>query len=193
MKPLKPYEICPKCGGRKNHASIMCHDCAPHYQNLRPGTRFGRLVIEGQTDKRMGSKRYVCLCDCGIRKTVTAGNLRSGSTNSCGCLKRDMAPTMLRTHGLSKVFVAEYSAWKGAKGRCKCMGRFYKWYGAKGIKMCSRWSNSFPLFFQDMGKRPSPKHSLDRIDGNGDYEPGNCRWATWHIQRLNRAPKREAA
>lgn len=80
----------------------------------------------------------------------------------------------------------EYTAWVGMKGRCNNPNRReYKHYGARGIKVCERWINSFTNFYKDMGVKPSAKHSLDRIDFNGNYEPGNCRWATSLEQRAN--------
>jgi len=80
----------------------------------------------------------------------------------------------------------EYIAWLGMKARCNnpnCRG--YKWYGARGIKVCDRWNKSFDAFLEDMGRAPSPDHSLDRTDNDGNYEPGNVRWATRDVQRLN--------
>lgn len=81
----------------------------------------------------------------------------------------------------------EFASWSHFRRRCNDpKNRAYKYYGGRGIKVCERWQNSFQNFLQDMGPKPSPKHSLDRINNDGDYEPTNCRWTTWDVQMLNR-------
>jgi len=87
---------------------------------------------------------------------------------------------------------AEYHSWSGMKQRCKDKNKDgYKYYGGRGITVCGRWRDSFVNFLADMGRKPSPKHSIDRIDGDGNYEPGNCRWATPKEQFLNRKKRKK--
>lgn len=91
---------------------------------------------------------------------------------------------MRNMHGLSKT--RENRIWRGIKDRCYNPNRpEYKRYGGRGIKMCDEWKNDFTAFYKDMGNRPSPQHSVDRIDQDGDYEPSNCRWATRVEQQNN--------
>lgn len=159
------------------------------FQNLT-GMRFCRLLVEafaGQT--RSGSCRWQCLCECGNRKTIDAGTLKKGEARSCGCLQRELVAARSRTHGHRKL--PEYPIWVGIITRCENKGdKSYARYGARGIKICRRWRESFEAFFQDMGPRPSPRHSIDRIDNGGNYEPGNCRWATTIEQGRNKATNR---
>jgi hypothetical protein len=146
------------------------------------GQRFGRLtVVSYGKNAREG---WFCRCDCGVEWFVPSGSLRNGSTRSCGCLKRDEMSQRLRTHG--GAFMPEYKIWEAMRRRCsKPSDPSYKNYGARGISVCERWLD-YGNFLADMGKRPTPKHTLDRTNNDGNYEPGNCHWATRSEQAKNR-------
>lgn len=151
--------------------------------------KYGRLTVI----RRLGSKKrlvyWECKCICGNTIEVSTGNLRSGNTTSCGCKRKDTIKEVCTTHGMVKS--NEYQIWAGMKARCSYKKHtVYKRYGGAGIRVCKRWNESFENFYADMGPRPSLKHSIDRIDSTGMYEPGNCRWATPTEQIRNRSNTR---
>lgn len=128
----------------------------------------------------------VCQCKCGMLSVQK--NCRLKIVKSCGCWQKDH-PTVILKHGYRRTGTSkpEYNVWDAMKQRClntNCVN--YENYGARGITVCERWINSFAAFIEDVGPRPSDKHSLDRINNNGNYEPSNVRWATRDIQNSNR-------
>jgi hypothetical protein len=163
----------------------------PKFQDLT-GQKFGILTVKQREYKNVKDTIWLCQCDCGKMKEIRATHLKSGATISCGCLQSkpgDKNPNY--RHGGR--YSPEYWPWQALKDRCvnKNRGDFQS-YGGRGITVCERWRDSFENFFADMGPRPSPKHSVDRIDVNGNYEPGNCRWASISEQSRNKRARKDS-
>lgn len=151
---------------------------------------FGRLTVlrRGPTQGG-GQTTWVCRCACGSSRDVIVqrSGLVAGKTVSCGCHRKELTTQVNTIHGhrTSKDPSGTYRTWMAMHRRCSRPGSVsYQYYGGKGIKVCERWSN-FERFLADMGERPAGK-TLDRVDGDGHYEPGNCRWATPKEQAQNR-------
>ena len=169
-----------------------CGCYATEYRKRRKdivGKRFGRLTVLKMVDDTPNMKSpFLCVCDCGKEKVVSYSNLVSGNTRSCGCLfietTAKLAKRTLTTHGM--IHTPEYKTWHGIITRCtneKCIS--YKYYGGRGITVCDKWRESFVNFYNDMGKKPDGKYSIDRIDVNKGYYKENCRWATVEQQANN--------
>jgi len=203
--PLVPGQNC--YPGQIVRCDYICRTCYREYQNpyqreyrrvhgrarkvraLRPplvmrGERFTRwLVLE---DARVSTDFALCRCDCGAEKRIRAAVLRKGQSRSCGCLRRENAGTFFKTHGLSGHPL--YGTWMNMVKRCTDSAHHqFADYGGRGIRVCDRWTGSEGCanFISDMGGSRPDGMSLDRIDNDGDYEPGNCRWATKVQQAAN--------
>lgn len=158
------------------------------------GLRFGRLTALHKVQPKYGQTFWHCRCDCGVEKAVSLHHMRRGKIRSCGCVLREYlaseehakhcanAALHPRSHGMSKTPV--HAVWKSMRQRCANPNSpDYKWHGALGVKVCKRW-DKFENFYADMGE-PNGL-TLDRIDAAGDYEPSNCRWASWDVQQTNK-------
>lgn len=159
------------------------------------GKRFGRLVVLSLTPREQWTKTgglvWRCICDCGKEALARGGKLKDRSVRSCGCLRRDLAVARTTTHG--RAYTAEYAVYRAMINRCHNeKAANFRLYGERGIAVCDRWrfgeggKSGFECFHADMGDRPAPDLSIDRRNNDGNYEPGNCRWATRSEQAKNR-------
>lgn len=148
------------------------------------------LTVLSRADRVGKLKMWLCRCDCGNESAKAQTYLRCGDTTSCGCRQYEAISKSRRTHGESHK-TAEYKLWLSMRDRCNnAKNKKYSFYGGRGIRVCERW-NDYSAFLADMGRRPTPKHQIDRYpDQDGNYEPGNCRWVTCKENQRNRRSNR---
>lgn len=159
------------------------------------GQRFGRLTVIGYHGKRGSNHVWLCRCDCGGEKIAQAGNMRAGLTQSCGCLFRERIIAANSTHGHTRGEKRHplYLVWRAMRSRCENPNaNGYQNYGGRGITVCDRWRigedgrTGFECFLHDMGPKPSPTHSVERVRNDLPYSPSNCIWGTKAAQARNR-------
>lgn len=173
------------------------------------GEKFGRWVAQKVVGRATGAGTlWECVCECGVTKAVNRRSLIRGESKSCGCLRKEMTGDRFRgkrpgswghprkgrgNYGITKKFKVEYWAWGDAIKRCKNPNdKNYHRYGGRGIFVCDRWlkgengKSGFECFLEDVGPKPHPELSLDRIDNSGPYAPGNCRWTDRFTQARNK-------
>ena len=153
------------------------------------GKRYGRLLVLGLCDDsgNYSHAHWLCKCDCGNTHAAAGTKLRSGEILSCGCYRKDNTTALMTRHGHSKRgnVSKTYMVWQSMINRCnRPTSKDFKYYGARGIQVCVRWTDSFELFLLDMGEKPDGL-SIDRVNNDGNYEPSNCRWATATEQQAN--------
>jgi hypothetical protein len=156
------------------------------------GKRFGRLTVIERAENHGKLPMWRCLCDCGKEIKVLGCNLRTNHTQSCGCAQKDLVAKRSVTHGMSSNPL--YAVWNTMRQRCTNPNNHkYSNYGARGVRVCEDWLNSFDSFYSYVSKLPhfgEAGYSLDRIENDGNYEPGNVRWATMTEQNNNRRKRR---
>jgi hypothetical protein len=166
------------------------HRHGPNFVNIT-GRVYHHLSVIGFVGTRGEGKdaMWRCRCVCGKEHDVIGYALRKGTTKSCGCRKEEMRAPHITTHGHSRggKVSQEYAVWRNMYNRCyRPKDISYHNYGGRGIRVCDPWLGNFGNFFADMGPKPTPKHSIDRIDTEGNYCPANCRWSSGIEQHSNK-------
>ena len=177
-------KICTPRQPNRYKTSFCSRECHVAYRSVVPpkGTRFGRWVVQGVSERRRKGNLYLlCKCDCGTERFVGMSQLKNGGSKSCNCIKKEVVHGKI-THGMSGT--PEFKTFHSAKKRCtNPKVRSFPRYGGRGIEF--RFE-SFEQFYKELGPKPTPTHSINRIDNDGHYEPGNVEWATDEEQRKNK-------
>lgn len=152
---------------------------------LKKGTEYGWwTIVREMPTPEYSNRKFLCRCLCGKKVIIQMGNMRHGKSRSCGCYRTELLVKRLSKHKKTKT--SEFRIWVTMKQRCmNPRNKNYSDYGGRGIKIYKKWVNDFMAFYNYIGQRPSQKHSIDRIDNNQGYIPGNIRWATMKEQRRN--------
>ncbi len=161
----------------------------PHIPDLT-GKKFYRWTVLSRAENMpgRGDTQWLCRCSCGTQKVVIGFTLKNGSNRSCGCYKKEITVKTHKRHGAYKDPL--YKVWSAAKRRCNSPDDpSYKNYGGRGIKMSKEFQESFEAFRDHLGPKPSPAHTVDRINNNRGYKRGNLRWATRAEQIRNQRPR----
>ena len=149
------------------------------------GQRYGRWTVISRAANRHDKSRWLCQCDCGSEREVYGQELDRGNSKSCRCWANELTSFRTLTHGMKGT--PEYTAWQSMISRCKRPTNSRGRYLERGISVCQEWQNNFEAFFAHVGPRPSENHSIDRYPNfDGNYEPGNVRWATLDEQAENK-------
>lgn len=152
------------------------------------GMQFQRWRVISEDGRKNGGVTWNCICECGTEKIVASGRLVSGRSGSCGCLQKELAVSLgdrVRTHGMSGT--RPHRIWQLMLSRCRCETSelAYSFYGERGITFDPKWA-TFEGFWEEMEEGYSPNLEIDRIDVNGNYCKGNCRWVDHSLQQFNK-------
>lgn len=170
----------------QGRASLRTRNEEGAFENMKDliGEKFGEWVVESYSHKTLGKHYWICRCSCGARFKVYSYSLVSGRSSMCIKCSNSGSNNGRFSHGETQTRL--HYIWRGILASCsQTTNRQFPNYGGRGIKVCQRWRNSFTSFKEDMGPRPSPNHSVDRIDNEKGYNPKNCRWATRQEQNQN--------
>lgn len=155
--------------------------------------KVGRWTVLGFSHHNQhGHPLLFCVCECGKKRVVLKSSISHKTSLSCGCLQKEMLSNRaIHGHNRRGKTTSEFSTWRNIIQRChNPKNPYFSYYGGRGISVCARWRRSFGLFLLDMGRKPNPLLTIERVDNDGNYEKVNCKWATRSEQMLNRRAAR---